>query len=119
MDKYLEPTDPDAFVDFPVKDKPTYDYQKGYVVCPKCDGHGGWNLKLNAYPLRGLEDTSENRHKFSHFKSNCGQCGGWGWTSPENTKCIHEMSRYRNVGKCLNEYVCVKCGMIEEIDSSD
>lgn len=119
MNKYLEPTDEGAFVDFPLKSKPEYAYQSSYVQCPKCFGHGGWNLTLNAYPLRNMADTPENRHNYSHFRAHCGQCNGWGWTSPDNAKCLHEMKHHRNTGRCLNEYKCSKCGKIEEIDSSD
>lgn len=115
---FLTPNDEGAFEDFPLKEKPTYDFQKDYVVCPKCFGHGGWNLTLNAYNISGMPNTPENRHKHSHFRAFCEQCKGWGWTSPENAKCLHEMQHYKNTGNCLNEYKCSKCGKIEEVDSS-
>lgn len=34
-------------------------------------------------------------------------------------KCHHEMDAGKNVGRCLTEYKCKKCGMVEVIDSSD
>ena len=41
MHTYLEPTDPDAFLDFPSKKEPKPEY--GYTEeCPKCMGYGGW-----------------------------------------------------------------------------
>lgn len=118
MRKYLEPTDPNAFLDFPLQESPPT-WAPDYVPCPKCFQHGGWNLEINAYPLRNMENTPENRHKYSHFRAHCGQCNGYGWTSQENAKCLHEMVHHRNTGRCLNEYKCIKCGKIEEIDSSD
>lgn len=33
--------------------------------------------------------------------------------------CIHEMHHDANLGRCLNRYVCIKCGISEVIDSSD
>jgi hypothetical protein len=115
--KYLNPTDDGAFVDFPEPNKKP-EWAKNWVKCPLCMGYGGWNLSLNAYSLHGKENTPENRHRYSHFKSHCGQCNGYGWTSVDNAKCIHEMQHYRNVGNCLNEYKCLKCGKTEVWDSS-
>ena len=62
---YLKPNDRDAFVDWPkIKftdfiEKYPYWVEK-YVECPLCFGHGGWNLKINAYPLHEKENNSEN-----------------------------------------------------------
>lgn len=117
MSKFLDVTDADAFVDFPVKEKPRHG--KDYVACPVCDRHGGWNLTVNAYPLRDKPDTSENRHNYSHFRCSCSQCNGWGWVNEEDAKCIHEMAHHQNLGRCFNEYICVKCGKKKQIDSGD
>src|SRR5271157_1513750 len=117
MTDFFEPSDPEAFVDFPPM--PTKKNWMGdWVVCPKCFGHGGWNLSLNNYPLCG-ENTAENWHKYCHFRASCSQCNGYGWTSRENAACIHEWLFYRNTGRCLNEQKCSKCGTIVEWDSSD
>jgi len=117
--KYLEPTDPDAFLDFPKKEfDPKYPDMK--FECPKCFGHGGWNLRINAYGLLpGMEDTAKNRHNHSHFRSHCTQCNGWGWVIEAKTKCIHELRLIKNTGRCLNLYGCTKCDHTEEWDSSD
>ena len=112
-DKYLEPTDPGAFDDFPPVSIP-----KGLVICPKCQGHGGWNLRLNAYSLHGYPDTRENRHRYSHFRASCSSCWGYGYLQPGQT-CVHEWDYYRTIGRCLHEWKCVKCGAIREVDSSD
>jgi hypothetical protein len=116
---FLEPTDKDAFLDFPLKEKPVYKHMEHYVACPKCLGHGGWNYIINAYRLWDKEDTAENRHKHAHFRASCGQCNGWGWTDPDNTKCLHEYKWDRNTGRCLNVHKCTKCGKEVEYDSSD
>jgi hypothetical protein len=110
---YLEPTDPDAFVDFPV----VSDIPEDATICPKCKGHGGWNLRLNAYPLHNYDNIPENRHRFSHFRAACGACWSWGYLQPGQT-CVHEWSHYRNIGNCLNEWKCTICGQIREVDSS-
>ena len=114
---YLEPTDPDAFVDFPKKERDPR--HSDYIECPKCFGHGGWNLRLNAFQLHSLPNTAENRHNNGHFRSNCGQCNGWGYVSVENSKCIHSLKLIKNLGRCYNLYGCSKCDHTEEIDSSD
>ncbi len=117
MPNYLEPTHPDAFIDFPKLNKP--DHGHDYIECPKCFGHGGWNLAINAYPMRNCEDTPENRHKYKHFRSSCSQCNSWGWLHPDKAKCIHDLTWSKNVGRCLNEYKCLKCDHTEVWDSSD
>lgn len=33
--------------------------------------------------------------------------------------CDHSMKLYTNLGNCLNQYKCEKCGFSETIDSSD
>lgn len=119
MDEYMDESHPDAHRDFPEKRlRP-----EGQVECPRCFGWGGWNLTLNAYPnslaRHGLPDTAENRHKYVHFRASCAQCSGWGYTSAENARCVHELDGGRTVGRCLTEYTCKKCGKKETWDSSD
>lgn len=118
MNKYLEPNDPDAFVDFPgIMLKP--DHMPNSCECPKCMGYGGWNLKINAYPLHFREDTSENRHKFSHFRQCCYHCYGWGWVNEEDANHVHDWQFKENLGNCLNLHECSICGKQWQIDSSD
>lgn len=95
MQKYLEPTDPDAFVDHELLSPVP---SMGYTVeCPQCKGHGGWNLQLNAYPLRGKENTP----------------------GTDNADHVHEWVFVKNTGNCLNLHECKICGRKWEIDSSD
>lgn len=110
---YMTHTDPDAFLDFPSPVVP----RTNHKLCPRCKGHGGWNLKLNAYPNR-YEDTAENRHKFSHFRSMCSNCHGWGQVHESQT-CVHEWTFVVNKGRCLNLYKCIHCSTPNLIDSSD
>lgn len=114
--KYIEPTDPEAFVDHP---KQTVLYEHLSVECPQCKGHGGWNLKLNEYPLHGKDDTPENRHFFSHFRASCSHCNGYGYVSPEDADHVHNWVFVKNTGRCLNLHECTVCGKQWEIDSSD
>lgn len=77
---------PDAtdFTDIPVQPKPGEDA----VLCPKCKGHGYWNLKLHAFaPLPG--DPHSRRQ---HFKASCAQCWGWGWVraTSRDAICLHD-----------------------------
>lgn len=118
------------FQDFPLKEKCEW-YPDYSELCPLCKGHGGWNLKLNSYPLRDLEDTPDNRHKYSHFRGHCSQCNGWGWVKEGSldATCIHDYNeisydecRKLNVyhaGRCWHVYKCSKCGETRGYDSSD
>ena len=112
---YLNPTDPGAFDDYPKTAKASH-LGNDYVECPNCQGHGGWNLALNSYPLHSMPDTAENRHRYSHFRASCSQCHGFGYTN--DLDCIHEFSRTRSVGNCMNEYVCKKCNCSRVYDTS-
>jgi hypothetical protein len=73
---------------------------------------------LNDYPLRGREDTPENRHRFTHFKSTCPSCYGNGYTY-EVTPCLHQWKEVATVGRCLVKYQCTTCGVYDTVDSSD
>jgi hypothetical protein len=115
MKTYLTPDHPDAFIDH---DHMAPSPESGLTVeCPKCKGHGGWNLELNAYPLRGTPDTPRNRHLFSHFRASCSNCWGWGHVKPEEDH-VHEWNRTRNVGNCENIWECEVCGKEITVDSS-
>lgn len=116
--QYLRPTDKDAFLDFPGKKSPQLEYNLTFE-CPKCTGYGGWNLRLNAYPLGRYVDTPENRHLYSHFRASCNNCNGWGYVTPTQGEHIHHWVRLKNVGRCLNLWQCETCGEQEVVDSSD
>ncbi len=113
MSQFLEPTDANAFVDHPMKPQ-----VEGCVECPKCKGHGGWNLRLNAYSLHGKEDTPENRHLFAHFRASCNNCWGWGYVEPKNADHVHDW-KPRSIGNCESEWTCATCNEKRIVDSSD
>ncbi len=113
---YLEPTDPGAFDDWP---EVNVRFIKGYKLCHVCKGHGGWNLRLNAYPLHGRDDTPENRHTFSHFRCCCSHCNGWKQVRADENCQGHEWKHIATTGRCLNLYECIHCGKKHEVDSSD
>lgn len=110
--RYLRPTDPDAFKDWeviPIKETVV----KNPVLCPLCLGHGGWNLRLDAYtPRPGMKN---------HFTCFCDSCWGEGYVEKDslNHKCFpHEWER-KTIGRCLHEWKCQKCGQLHTVDSSD
>lgn len=124
MREYLTVDSPEAFVDFPPIPEQADPYIAAMgptVICPKCKGHGGWNLVLNAYPLRDQPDTAANRHRYAHFRANCNNCNGWGYVlaNSRDATCLHEYGFSENVGNCLNTYECSKCGKRQTVDSSD
>lgn len=127
MNHYLSPRDPDAFVDFPKKEIDSLCESIGRTTeCPRCMGHGGWNLSLNSYPLHSHEDTPENRHRYGHFRSMCDICSGYGYVRPSqnnlNPECVENGHGWKfdcNLGKCYNRYKCVTCGIFQDVDSSD
>lgn len=103
---YLESTDPDAFKDMEIK-TPKNSYIPNPVLCPVCQGYGGWHLKLDAY--------GEGKH----FDCHCSQCNGWGYVpgDSKSATCIHTFSD-RTIGNCLHEWKCTKCGEIRVVDTS-
>lgn len=119
MKTFMTHTDPNAFIDHPMADQEEAKKMGFSCLCQKCKGHGGWNLELNAYPLRGKDNTPENRHKYSHFRAHCTNCHGWGYVNETCGDHIHEWSFVRNLGNCLNLHRCDTCGKEWEIDSSD
>lgn len=116
---YLTPTSPEAFVDFTKHELPVKHHPDWTVECPQCKGYGGWNLRLNAYPLRDMPDTAENRHRYSHFRAACSHCYGWGYVAPADADHVHDWQHVRNLGNCLNLYKCSVCNKLREVDSSD
>jgi DnaJ-class molecular chaperone len=118
MNKYMDQNHPDAFVDYPLMDAAKSAEYGLTKICPVCAGHGGWNLLLNQYDLNGKENTPANRHLYSHFRSHCMHCNGWGYVRETENCPGHEWKHVRNTGNCLNLYRCEKCGKEWEIDSS-
>lgn len=88
------------------------------VKCPVCKGHGGWNIKLDAYG------------KGKHFQAFCTQCTGWGWVikGSKDETCIHETEEISHKeaqklgvqtwGMFCHVYRCKKCGQTAAYDSS-
>lgn len=128
---YLHPsTDPHSLVfqDYPIRINPNLEK---YVPCRVCQGHGGWNLTVNAYSLRGHLDTPQNRHHFCHFRSMCGQCDGYGYVLIDslNSSCIHDYKELSSIecselkithyGMCWHVLQCKHCKQIKSYDSSD
>lgn len=112
---YLDENHPDAFRDFPAKpEKPSF--MPDAVECPRCKGHGGWNLDLNCYPLHGYDDTPENRHRYGHFRAGCPQCGGHGWTN--DVACVHDFAEVGSVAMFQHVHRCQKCGVERVYDST-
>lgn len=112
---FMDATHEKAFVDFPEKStQPSH--LPNSQECPVCKGHGGWNLRLNAYPLHGYADTPENRHRYTHFRANCPQCNGYGWTN--DLACLHDFVRVGSIAMFQHKDECRKCGMAVVNDSS-
>jgi hypothetical protein len=89
------------------KKEPAHEYT---VECPKCKGHGKWNLRLNAYG-DGV-----------HFQMGCGQCWGWGFVTPgPDAECIHEFKETTpdQPWRCWHTIKCAKCGRIRSYSSDD
>lgn len=98
---------PDAtdFTDIPLM--PKGDDAK--VSCPKCFGHGYWNLTLNAYGPG------------KHFKAFCGQCWGWGWVKGTDATCLHDFKAIAPAQpfRCYHTDQCQKCGRTRSYSSDD
>ena len=122
-DKYMDHKHPDAFVDFaPPKAPSDLMLKMGYnKVCPMCKGHGGWNLRLNAYRMPdGYEGNPYNRNRYCHFRASCGHCSGWGYVSPEEPCEGHEWARVAGASYMgMSKYVCIHCEKEACRDSSD
>lgn len=104
---YGEPDDPGAFDDNPLRDPQP---EMGLThLCARCEGHGGWILRRDAY--------GEGKH----FKCSCSNCNGWGYVRPEDVDHVHDWDWQNgvNTGHCLTLYTCTGCGKKWEVDSSD
>lgn len=111
MEPFLTPDDPQAFVDWP--DRPPVE---GLPKCPKCKGHGGWNLRLYAYALPArIEDTPAWRHLYCHFRTGCSMCGGAGYTKET---CDHKWKWADSPGQFHHVFQCVNCNATKHVDSS-
>lgn len=99
--QYLGPDDPGAFKGLAVMAPPSGD---GRVACPRCHGHGGWHLRLDAYG------------DGQHFTCTCGTCFGWGWVRAP--ACDHDWGLAVVLNQSLREVTCSKCGTVRQIDSS-
>lgn len=102
------------FQDMPIKFSPAKlfpDMVGPWALCPLCQGHGGWNLGLNAYgPGR-------------HFQAFCRQCWGWGWVKADSkdVKCVHTFKEIApdQPYRCWHTIQCANCGETRSYDSSD
>ena len=111
---YMTENDPQAFLDFPEPELPP----RGRAVCPRCGGHGGWNLRLNASPLpAGVDDTPENRHRYAHFQAACMNCNGWGHVPGEQAEHIHQWKTTCWSGSERTDE-CETCGQRWNLDTS-
>ena len=109
--QYLDETSPDAFKDFPYRNIPV-----GTKVCDRCKGFGGWNLRLNAYPLHSRKNTPINRHLYSHFRASCNSCWGHGYITPDQ-ECPKPV---QYIGHVYGDgWKCKQCGKKTSVDSSD
>lgn len=103
MTEYLK--DATDFTDIP-KREPAYGFTH---ECPRCAGHGRWNLLLDAYGEK------------QHFQSICGQCDGYGYVNPGtvDATCLHEFEEQPSKEMFLHIHRCRKCGRTKCYDSSD
>lgn len=116
---------PDAtdFTDIAVRPRPDLKFPGSkpgtWVLCPKCHGHGRWNLQLEVYgPVPG--DPSGKRQ---HFQGSCSQCWGWGWVDATSTDatCLHTFSEIApdQPFRCSHTLRCTACGLKRSYSSDD
>lgn len=116
---------PDAtdFTDQPIQERPDLRFPGSkpgpWVHCPKCLGHGRWNLTLDAYgPKPG--DSSGQRQ---HFQASCGQCWGWGWVEAGSldATCLHQFSEVTpdQPFRCSHTIRCAQCDQRRSYSSDD
>jgi hypothetical protein len=107
---------PDAtnFLDIPVMPNPeaAFGYSGGpMVACAKCQGHGKWNLTVNAYGPG------------KHFQGGCGQCWGWGWVKADSVDatCLHTFKAIApdQPFRCWHTVACTQCGHKRSYSSDD
>lgn len=101
-----DPNDPRRYLDIPKREVPTKHYPSYTQECPDCQGHGYYNITIHAYGFG------------QHFKGMCGACWSWGYIAPG--ACPHKWDGpSRNIGRCLHEWSCSRCGATRQVDSSD
>ena len=116
---------PDAtdFTDMPVKVRPDLRTDGArmpgtFVLCPKCHGHGGWNLTLHAYSPAPGDPSGKRRH----FQAFCSQCWGWGWVAAgsRDATCVHTFAEVApdQPWRCWHTIRCTACGEKKSYDSS-
>jgi DnaJ-class molecular chaperone len=107
MSEYLKPTDADAFADMEVKSPAGWEEIWGKsAMCQKCKGHGGWNLKLDAFGPG------------KHFRASCDNCNGWGCVSAKQGAHVHEWDRGQALSQHNTRYICATCKRTWDVDSS-
>lgn len=77
-----------------------------FVMCGKCEGHGSYNLELDAYGAG------------NHFACLCHACDGHGYHHPDSCE-DHKFVFVRKLGRCIEEMKCAVCSLVRVIDSSD
>ena len=120
-DRYL--TDATDFTDLVVLDRPDTRFSGmigPWAHCPKCHGHGRWNLRLDAFgPKPG--DPSGKRQ---HLQASCSQCWGWGWVKTTDFRDMHCLHEFTEVApdqpfRCWHTIQCTKCGTRRSYSSDD
>lgn len=110
---------PDAtnFDGIPLMDMSKYPEKKDFVPCPKCKGHGKWNLLLNEY--RPAHPGGPRQH----FQASCGQCWSWGFVAPNSldATCMHDYHEIqpKERFRCSHTIECKKCGRQISYSSDD
>ena len=99
------------FDGIPIMDMSKYPEKTQFVPCPKCHGHGKWNLTLNAYGPG------------KHFQQACGQCWSWGFVKPDSldATCMHDFHEIKPIERfrCSHTIECKKCGRQISYSSDD
>ena len=108
---YMAYDDPQAHIDMvqkPMPEKHPKSRLNDPVLCPKCQGYGGWHLKLNDFGP-GI-----------HLNAACNQCNGWGWVPRESldATCVHDWTE-KTLRMFVHKWTCSKCGHTKIVDSSD
>jgi uncharacterized Zn-finger protein len=102
----MDYTHPEAFVDLDVLPSPKH---KGFILCPKCKGHGKWHLALDVYG------------KGKHHDMSCSQCdsvyGYSGWVHKDDL-CMHAWELLSSDGRFYTEE-CVHCNLRRTYDTGD
>jgi hypothetical protein len=108
---------PDAtdFTDIATTERPDLRFAslagREWVTCPKCAGHGKWNLTRDAYGAG------------RHFQAHCGQCNGYGWVEAGtvDATCLHDWhpTTPSQPFRCWHTDLCSRCGATHSYSSDD